>query len=105
MDQVHGFSDLSPTDDAWCYPNEADIIGEFTIVIQSFRPIQPPKDGDMLLLDRSDPKQEARRPERPSLHTPDQNSSAPYVLVAKWSKLMPHQTVGLRFSRDETEPI
>ena len=98
---VHGFTDLGPTDDAWCYPNEADIIGEFTIVIQSFRPIQTPKDGDMLLLDRSNPNEEGRRPQRPTLNTPDADSSAPYVLVAKWNKVMPGQTIGVRLSRDE----
>ncbi len=99
---VHGFQDLAPSDDAWCYPNDADIMGEFTIVIQSSLPIQPPKDGDMLLVDRSDPKQESRRPEKPTLNAPDQNSTAPYVLVAKWNQVMPNQTVGVRLSRDET---
>jgi len=100
---VHDYHNLGPLDDAWCYPNESDIIGEFTLIIQSRYPIRPPQDGDMLMMDRSDPKQESRRPETPSLHAPDVRGAGPYVLVAKWGKVLPRQSVQVRFSRDEAD--
>jgi hypothetical protein len=32
---VHAFRDLSSSEDAWCYPNDSDIIRELTIIVES----------------------------------------------------------------------
>ena len=86
---VHDFTDLTPLEDAWCYPNLEDVIGELTIVVQSYRPIKAPRDGDMLLVNHSDSKEDKKRLDRPVLYIPDKDSSSPFILVGKWKNVMP----------------
>jgi hypothetical protein len=100
---IHDFIDLKPTEDVWGYPNKEDVIGEFTIIIQSRTPIRPPNDGDMLLVDRSDPTKLVSRPDKPLLEVPDQGSRGSYVLSARWHNLRPGQTMELRLARDVSE--
>lgn len=100
--RVHDFGDLGPLDDAWCYPNVEDVIGELTIIVESYRPIKSPSDEDLLLVDKSDPDSRKRtfQKGRPVLQSPDSGSSAPYVLVGRWTNVMPNQYCEIRLSRE-----
>ncbi len=95
---VHDFHDLTPREDVWGYPNTEDVIGELTILVESDAPLKTPRDGDALLAEQIH-GQRVVHANTPALRAPEKESPAPYVLVARWQKVMPGQLVELRLAR------
>lgn len=96
---IHDFHNLGPTEDAWCYPNTEDVIGEVTIIIRSDAPLVPSNDGDALLVDRSTPPKETKVPSKPEFRSPANGESGPYIVTARWTNVLPQQFPQIRIAR------
>jgi hypothetical protein len=93
--RVHDYDDLKPNQDAWCYPNKDDVIGELILIIQTPRRLKAPVLGDKLRVDHTD----ANQPDEKKA-IPDQRVSASGLTVttAKWRNLQPNQNVLIRLT-------
>lgn len=93
---IHGFKNLSPNTDAWCYPNSTDFIGQLTILVVESDSLAfaQPEAGDAALWEPEKPTRIAD--ELPALYTVDSEGIRRRVVVGRWRDVMPTQTVGLR---------
>jgi hypothetical protein len=94
--QHHQFQ-LTETQDAFCYPNSEDVIGQLTIMVQSTLPLLPSVNGDAGL--------NTRRPAgtgddwgTPEFHNTDSEGIHRSVVAYRWANVVPGQVAGVRVS-------
>ncbi|MEI9954151.1 MAG: hypothetical protein WDO74_35550 [Pseudomonadota bacterium] len=95
--QVHDFEKLPPHEDAFCYPNKSDVIGELSIVIESDVPLLEPSDKDAFLKDRL--KNVSISAEALAYRHSNSEGVLHHELVARWSTVTPQANAELHFTR------
>jgi hypothetical protein len=93
---VHDFNALPAQDDAFCYPNVSDVIGELTIRIESDVPLDAPQEGDALINDLVD---RSIKRSTPMLYKSASEGISEYVAVARWENVLQKQIPQLRIRR------
>jgi hypothetical protein len=94
---VHDFDALGKWDDAYCYPNEDDVIGQLTIMIESTVPLGQPQNGDALLVHDDDTEHALKT--LPDYHASDSEGEKQYVVVQRWFDVRPGQRAELLVRR------
>lgn len=92
--RIHGFADVGPNEDAWCYPNHSDFIGEFILFVESTTlKFKDPSRGDAMVWS---PNAEPRVAEiAPTKHESLSEGISRSVVVGRWRNVHPTETVGL----------
>jgi hypothetical protein len=87
---------LHEHEDAFCYPNTDDVIGELIIRIESDSPLESPVEGDALL---NDLVLKGMSRSTPTLLESASEDVTRHVMVARWESVLQKQTAELKVRR------
>jgi len=91
--QVHQFA-VSGTEDAWCYPNERDFIGQLTIIVESDSlDFVEPRSGDASMWDKATG---TVKPGAPVRRRSESEAVKHNLLLARWVNVRPGTRAGLK---------